>query len=337
VEVPAKSEEPEVTPSIEVKEEKEAVEEEIATEEAVKEELPEKSEDVETESTKNELVKDPEAEVKGVAEEEATESTEQKVPIMEPLLELAPVFLHTLVILWTVAFATMITFSFDWWVFQLGPIGGDDMVSQKGSCFTLGLWLVTIIGNAIAFGAESKAGWILTGSSFAVASFSTKFIADGQTTVPFLPIYSFNGIDVCVLPALVVLCMAGFSAVLKQPVMLQEQPQVVVNREEPVAEASEAETQAGQFGMNEEAASASDATTGPQSFIGQRVAVEKGTEAFFGIVTSYDSETREWSVHYVDESQEDEQLNRVQLGSAFKLHSKRLADNLKEMWRAGEL
>ena len=77
--------------------------------------------------------------------------------------------------------------------------------------------------------------------------------------------------------------------------------------------------------------------SGPKSLIGQRVAVEKDQDTLFGTVKEYDSETREWLVHFDDPFHEEKELNRVQLGSAFKLYSKHLSDNLKAMWRAGEL
>jgi len=296
-----------------VKSEEEQVETESIQEEVIKEE------EVETEviQVKQE---DPETEVKEVAKEEANKSTEEKTPMIESLLPLVPVFFHALVIQWTLAFAIMISFGFDWYVSQIGPGGGEDMASQRAPCVTLGLWLVTIAGYSFAFGAHSRAGWILTGLSLAMASFSTKFMTDDSTPVPSLPIYSFSGFEVNVPAVLVVLCLVGFAVVLKQPTMaLEEQPQVIANEEAPQAET---------FEEKDEAA---PEVTGPRSLIGQRVAVEKGIDAFIGTVKDYDSETRGWLVHYDSEIQEGEELNRVQLGSAFKLYSTHLSDSLKAM------
>ena len=278
-----------------------------------------KEEEVETEviQVKQE---DPETQVKEVAKEEANKSAEEKTPMIESPLPLVPVFLHALVIQWTLAFAIMISFGFDWYVSQLGPDGGEDMASQRAPCVTLGLWLVTIAGYSFALGAHSRAGWILTGSSLAMASFSTKFMTDDSTPVPSLPIYSFSGFEVNVPAVLVVLCLVGFAIVLKQPTMaLEEQPQVIANEEAPQAE------------LFEEKEEAAPEVTGPRSLIGQRVAVDKGIDAFIGTVKDYDSETREWLVHYDSEIQEGEELNRVQLGSAFKLYSTHLADSLRAM------
>ena len=239
--------------------------------------------------------------------------------LIQHLLHLSPMFFHAIVIQWTLAFAFVMAFCFDWWLFEFGPdIEEEDVTAQRSTCVTLGLWLVTIVGYAIVCGSSSRAGWILTGSSLTMASFSTKLITSVGTPVPSLPIYSVSGIDINVPDLLMILCLVGCAAALMLP--LPEQSQVV---------ASGGETEASD--KKEYQAS------GPKSLIGQRVAVEKDEDTLFGTVKEYDSETREWLVHFDDPFHEEEELNRVQLGSAFKLYSKHLSDNLKAMWRAGEL
>mmetsp|Transcript_31898 Transcript_31898/g.66896 ORF Transcript_31898/g.66896 Transcript_31898/m.66896 type:complete len:169 (+) Transcript_31898:1-507(+) len=164
-----------------------------------------------------------------------------------------------------------------------------------------------------------------------MASFSTTLVTTDETTpVPSLPIYSHSDIDVKMLDLLVVLCLLGTITTLKRPAAPQEQPQVVVAFNEgdaPEAE-SQVETQAETFKEEDAVVAPEEAiTTGPRSLIGQRVAVEKGIDAILGTVKDYDAETREWLIQYDgDELGEEEVLNRVQLGSAFKLYSKHLAD-----------
>ncbi|KAL9191441.1 hypothetical protein ACHAXT_001147 [Thalassiosira profunda] len=272
--------------------------------------------------------------------------------IMAYLFQLSPVFFHALTIQWTLAFAVVMAFCYDWWLFEFGP-DYEDAASQQATCFTLGLWLVTIAGYAIAFGPGSRAGWILTGSALTMVSFSAKMIAPGVTSVPFLPIHSFNGFEVNVealltvlgvdtasLPSLpiyslngfgigvpdllVFLCLAGCVATLKQTKVSSEQPQEVV--EEEVKEEA----------PKEDAQVAPEAT-GPRSLIGQRVAMEKEGIEMLGTVKEYVSDTREWLIHYDDEFQVDDEVNRLQLTSGFKNYSKHLSDNVKAMWRAGEL
>lgn len=79
-------------------------------------------------------------------------------------------------------------------------------------------------------------------------------------------------------------------------------------------------------------------TEGPRSFIGDRVAVEKSGVVYLGTVSEYDSDNRLWLVTYeASEGLEDDQLNRLQISSAFRLYSKELSDRLKAMWRANEI
>ncbi|KAL7526064.1 hypothetical protein ACHAXR_001296, partial [Thalassiosira sp. AJA248-18] len=263
--------------------------------------------------------------------EEATGLAEsKKESTAEPLLSLLPVFLHALVIQWTLALAISMAFGFDWWLSHLGPKDGEGIVeSQRAYCVTLALWLGTIVCYAVAFGAHSRAGWFFTGTALAVSSFSTKLMTGEETPVPSLPIYSFSGFDINVPDVLVVLCILGFAAVLKQPVVAQE-PQEVAN-EEPEKDDAPQVVEPEEEKKEDEVATPE--ASGPRSLIGQRVAVDE----FLGTVKDYDSETREWLVQYDNEFQEEVELNRVQLGSAFKGYSKHLSDNLKAMWRAGEL
>lgn len=76
--------------------------------------------------------------------------------------------------------------------------------------------------------------------------------------------------------------------------------------------------------------------TGPRSLIGQKVAAQKNGFALSGTVKAYLPVTREWRVIW-DDGSAAEDLNRIELASAFKLYSKNLADSLKLMWRNGEV
>jgi len=332
-------------------EEEEVVQEETVIEtdeeqvkiESIEEEI--KEEEVETEVEDNmanyeepkvEVEEEPEIEVKEIASEEKANqmSPKQTQSKIGSLLDLFPVFFHVLVVLWTLSFAVMMSFGFDWYLSHASPdIGSEDnMLShQRAPCATLGLWLVSIVAFSIAFGPRSVAGWILTGLSLTMASFSTTLVTTDETTpVPSLPIYSHSDIDVKMLDLLVVLCLLGTITTLKRPAAPQEQPQVVNAFNEgdaPEAE-SQVETQAETFKEEDAVVAPEEAiTTGPRSLIGQRVAVEKGIDAILGTVKDYDAETREWLIQYDgDELGEEEVLNRVQLGSAFKLYSKHLAD-----------
>lgn len=263
------------------------------------------------------------------ANEEST--TEKKTTMIGNLLPLTPAFFQAILIQWTLAFAVIMMLGLDWWTLEFGPESGMDLASEHVPCAILGLWLVTIAVYSIAFGAQSPAGWVLSGSALTMTSFATKLMNSYGVIVPSLPIYSYSGFDVNVPDSLVILCLVGCVAVLSQPkAPVPEQPQEVVAQNETVKE--DAPQVVEQSETKEE-----EATTGPRSLIGQRVAVEKGIDTFSGTVKDYDLETREWLVHYDDVLQEEDELNRVQLGSAFKLYSKNLSDDLKAMWRAGEL
>eukprot|EP00578_Thalassiosira_sp_NH16_P009813 CAMPEP_0181113310 /NCGR_PEP_ID=MMETSP1071-20121207/20279_1 /TAXON_ID=35127 /ORGANISM="Thalassiosira sp., Strain NH16" /LENGTH=510 /DNA_ID=CAMNT_0023197339 /DNA_START=86 /DNA_END=1618 /DNA_ORIENTATION=- len=241
------------------------------------------------------------------------------------LLELCPVLFQALVSLWTLAFAIMMMFCLDWWTLELGPNNEEEdiVANQRDFCGILGLWLVTIVVNFVVFGAQSQAGWILTGTTLAMASFSSKLIAseNGATAIPSLPIYTISGFDVNVLDSLVVLCLVGYAAVLLQPV---ENPQVATQK------SLKEEKSDPQAAPCQEKEAGAPKANGPRAFIGERVAVEKGIDTLSGTVKDYDSTTREWLIQY-DVSQEEEEFNRVQLGSAFKLYAKDLSDSLKAM------
>jgi len=175
-------------------------------------------------------------------------------------------FVQCLLIQWTFAFAVILTFFFDWWVYNgtlnaidktegVGPVTEiEAMMNQRESCAIYGAWLVTIVGYSVVFGARSKAGAILTGSVLTMVAFSTKLI---DMSVLSLPVYSYEGFDITVPDLLALMGMTGCIATLLQPVAKPNEK---------------------------------------TSFIGQRVAMEKGDETFLGIVKDFNAETRHWVV-----------------------------------------
>ena len=192
---------------------------------------------------------------------------EQSTSVLAILFSLTPMFVQCLLIQWTFAFAVILTFFFDWWVFH-GTLNAIDktegegpvteleamMENQRESCAIYGAWLVTIVGYSVVFGARSKTGAILTGSVLTMVAFSTKLI---DMSVLSLPIYSYEGFDITVPDLLAVMGMIGCIATLLQPV-----------------------------------AKPDEKTT----FIGQRVAMEKGDETVVGTVKDFNAETRHWVV-----------------------------------------
>jgi len=202
-----------------------------------------------------------------VQEETAVESKvvakEQSTSVLAILFSLTPMFVQCLLIQWTFAFAVILTFFFDWWVYHgtlnaipQGPVTEVEamMENQRESCAIYGAWLVTIVGYSVVFGARSKVGAILTGSVLTMVAFSTKLI---DMSVLSLPVYSYEGFDITVPDLLALMGMIGCIATLLQP-----------------------------------------STHKPEekTFIGQRVAMEKGDETFVGIVKDFNAESRQWVV-----------------------------------------
>ena len=190
---------------------------------------------------------------------------EQSTSVLAILFSLTPTFIQCLLIQWTFAFAVILTFFFDWWVYHgtlnaktegVGPVTELEamMENQRESCAIYGAWLVTIVGYSVVFGARSKAGAILTGSVLIMVAFSTKLI---DMSVPSLPIYSYGGFDITVPDLLAVMGMSGCIATLLQPAQKHDEK---------------------------------------TSFIGQRVAIEKGEETFVGTVKDFNAESRQWVV-----------------------------------------
>ena len=183
-----------------------------------------------------------------------------------------------------------------------------------------------------------------------MASFAVKaeyFISDASGnivfSVPSIPIYSIYNFGVNVPDTLVVLALMCCTLLWLQPL----DHEVDMSHVDAKWRRQECDTKIDILqGLPEEAPKQVEATIkedqwvkederGPRSFIGQRVAVEKKSEILLGTVEKYDSETRCWLIRY-DNGEEDE-LNRLDLASAFKEHSKHLSDYLKAMWRSGEI
>lgn len=305
-----------------------------------------------------------EAEAKPAAKEDVKESsTEQEGSAPGSLLELTSVFLYFLVLLWTLAFAVMMSFGFDWFVSELGPDdGAKELSSQRAPCSMLALWLVTIAAYSVGYGPQSRAGWCLTGSALAAASYAARTLvalgAGGAApSVPTLPVWSNADLDLDanVPDLLAALCLAGLLSALLRPADVPRDPAaaggaggdgapvppVALSGEtqaETFQERGEEEEDEGAAGGPASPSPLPEDAHGPRSLVGHRVAAERGLDGVaFGTVADYDHDAREWLVRYDDASVEEEALNRVQLGSAFRLYSKQLSDDLKAMWRRGEL
>ena len=313
---------------------------------------------IQGEAVKEENIAESVADVQseGIKVEDKKETTTPM--FIQAMLPALSVFLHALLLQWTLAFAVIMTFFSDWFIFEFCadgacvglPDNGYELTNQRAACANFGLWLVTIAGYSIAFGTYSKVGWILTTSSLAMASFAVKADwlgdANGVTRpVPSLPIYY----NVNVPDLLVILGLIGCIVLMQQP--SNEPPENVAHQVPNEVEDQEAAPTVEMPDVSSQEIDSSNATkeeqeekeevkkeeSGPRSLIGQRVAVEKKKKGTcYGTVTEYKHLTREWSVRYDDDG-EDEDLNRLELASAFKLHSKDLADYLKAMWRAGEI
>lgn len=263
-----------------------------------------------------------------VVQEEANEATKTS------FLPHAAVFLHSVIIQWSIAFAVIMTFCLDWWLFQFAPSAEEVLSSQRASSAILGIWLVTIAGYSIAFGTFSQVGWILTTSSLAMLSFAVKMLDEETLSSASLPVYEVFGYGINIPDLLLCISFVACVFVMKQPPV----EATVAPPAEPTATSFSNEANAEESKEVMEAVMiATKEATGPRSLIGQRVSVEGNGYPSFGTVSGYDAETRLWTVLFDDENQEGGFLNRVELGSAFKSYSKHLADSLKAMWKSGEI
>lgn len=239
------------------------------------------------------------------------------------------VFLHSVVIQWSIAFAIIMTFCLDWWLFQFGTTVDGVSPTERASCAILGIWLITVSANSIVFGTFSRVGWILTTSSLAMLSFAVKMLKDDVSSAS-LPVYQVNGNAVNVPDLLLSISLLAFIFVMKQPEPVESGVAAESSSDQNAPEAESKE-------VMEAVMIASKEATGPRSLIGQRVCVEEKGVPLFGTVAGYDDKTRFWTVLFDDQAQEEGDLNRVELASAFKSYSKHLADSLKAMWKAGEI
>ena len=167
-------------------------------------------------------------------------------------------------------------------------------------------------------------------ASFAV---KTNWGARGQHDIalPSLPIYSISYFDINALDALVLVALAGWFFLFLAP--SSQQRDDIINNESPdaVITNEQAETVGKGTEVKREEA-------GPRSFIRDRVAVEKSGVTYHGTVVDYDPDTRMWRVKYdAGEGLDDDELNRLNIASAFRLYAKDLGDSLKAMWRANEI
>ena len=157
---------------------------------------------------------------------EAKTTELKKTSVSSLLFSLAPVFFQGLIIQWTLAYAIILTFCYDWWVFQgtgnvvIDTTQTEDMMeSQRMTCAILGFWLVTIAGYSAVFGARSRVGSIMTCAVLIMVSFSTNLMASSSgTSILSLPIYSFSGFDINVPDSLAVMSLLGCIVNLLQPV-----------------------------------------------------------------------------------------------------------------------
>jgi len=315
---------------------KKAVVEEQVVEEKPTEQTPVEEEKKEAAAPAEETQAAEEAKV----EEEAVEEEANDAPKTSFLPHFA-VFLHSVIIQWSIAFAVIMTFCLDWWLFQFGS-SEEVLSSQRASSSMLGMWLVTIAGYSIAFGTFSQVGWILTTSSLAMLSFAVKMYDEDMSSAS-LPVYQVFGRGITIPDLLLCISFVACVFVMKQP------PVEVALPSEPAAAAADVAAPSEEASSPEEVNAeeskevmeavmiATKEATGPRSLIGQRVSVEDNGFPSFGTVADYDAETRLWTILFDDENQEEGVLNRVELGSAFKSYSKHLADSLKAMWKSGEI
>ena len=214
--------------------------------------------------------------------------------------------------------------------YEFHPQGADaDYSDQRTSCAILGLWLVTLAGYSIVLGPHSMVGWVLATSSMAMAKFAMKMDwgENYDTVLPSIPLYSIASVDITFLDALIAIGFAGwFVLYFKEPEHIEQGASSDANENE--AKADDVQV----------AVSSDVEQSGPYSFIGDRVAVDKSGVIYTGTVSAYDRDSRAWTVTYdAGEGLDDDKLNRLEIASAFKLHSKELSDRLKAMWRANEI
>lgn len=214
--------------------------------------------------------------------------------------------------------------------YEFHPQGADaDYSNQRTFCAILGFWLVTLAGYSIVLGPHSMVGWIIATSSLAMAKGAMKMDwgENYDTILPSLPLYSIASLDITVLDALIFIGFAGwFVLYFKEPEHIEQ------GTSGDVAEEIEAKSDV------QVAVGTDVEKSGPYSFIGDRAAVDKSGVTYIGTVTAYNSDSRAWTVKYgAGEGLEDDELNRLEIASAFRLYSKELADRLKAMWRANEI
>ena len=199
--------------------------------------------------------------------------------------------------------------------------------SQREVCFVLGLWMISIGFNSMTFGSQNRRGWIVTTASLAMLFIAPSsafnlpicFIAESQISVPNV---------------LLALGVIGACAAQMAKDQLPAEKQALT---EDTTAADKIEDTVQSEEMDDGHVEEREATlTGPRSLIGQKLAVQKDGFALSGTVKAYLPVTREWRVIW-DDGSPAEDLNRIELASAFKLYSKNLADSLKLMWRNGEL
>lgn len=205
----------------------------------------------------------------------------------------------------------------------------DALQSQREVCFVLGLWMISIGFNSMTFGSQSRFGWIVTTASLAML-----FIAPSSAFN--LPICVIAESQVSVPDVLLGLGVIGACAALMANDQLPAEKQASTEdttAADENADGSDMQSEELDDGNIEER----EATlTGPRSLIGQKVSSQKDGFALSGTVKAYLPVTREWRVIW-DDGSPTEDLNRIELASAFKLYSKNLADSLKLMWRNGEV
>ena len=224
--------------------------------------------------------------------------------------------------------------------FEFHPKGTDaEYSNQRTSSALLGFWLVSIAGYSIALGSQSMVGWIIATASLTMAKFAitTDWGENYDISLPSSPVFSTSFLDVTILDALIVTGFAGWLLLyFKEPEQLGAELPVENEESGSVIESNDIPDV--QIPDNSVQLPVESKRTGPYAFIGDRVAVTKSGATYVGTVTQYSHDTRMWTVMYeAGDGLEDDELNRLEIASAFRLYSKELGDRLKAMWRANEI
>mmetsp|Transcript_12757 Transcript_12757/g.26008 ORF Transcript_12757/g.26008 Transcript_12757/m.26008 type:complete len:305 (-) Transcript_12757:189-1103(-) len=266
--------------------------------------------------------------------------------ILHSILPQVVVFTHALLLQWTIVFSIIVIFFPDWFIFQfcfdgacLGTLSngtGFMNDNDRAGCVTYGICLVIIAGNSIVHGSFSKIGWVSTTFSLAMASFSTMVdwwgISDVMILkVPSIPVYSNLNIP----DLLVMIGLIGTVAALNQVGGDAEQIESEVEGALPNAPPENAGLKDGDD--KEKQSDLGNGGKAARRCIGLRIAVEKKGVVFLGAVTDYDHSNRVWCVEYDSTEQDKEFLNRIQLASAIKEHSKEWTNYLKAIWLDGSI